>query len=113
ASNLARWDLESWSQVGAGVRGGSVKSLAIFDDGSGPALYAGGAFWLAGEISGTIGIARWDGREWSALGTGLYNEDPGFTHNGSAMAAYDDGSGPALYVGGHFTHAGGLPARSI
>src|SRR5690606_19509862 len=51
--------------------------------------------------------------EWSALGTGLYNEDPGFTHNGSAVAAYDDGAGPALYVGGHFTHAGGVPAGSI
>ncbi len=31
----------------------------------------------------------------------------------SAMAVFDDGTGPALYVGGRFTHAGGIAAPSL
>jgi hypothetical protein len=31
----------------------------------------------------------------------------------SGLAVYDDGSGPALYVGGHFDGAGGVPSRNI
>ena len=112
ASNLARWDLELWSQVGAGI-GGSVYSLATVDDGRGPALYAGGVFGRAGDIPDANGIARWDGVEWSALGTGLYNEDPLFVHNAAALEVFDDGSGPALYVGGRFTEAGGVPALNV
>src|SRR5262245_23643042 len=30
-----------------------------------------------------------------------------------AVTVFDDGSGPALYVGGYFTTAGGLSANSI
>jgi hypothetical protein len=29
------------------------------------------------------------------------------------MAVYDDGDGPALYVGGDFSAAGGIPVNSI
>jgi hypothetical protein len=31
----------------------------------------------------------------------------------SALAVFDDGDGPALYAGGSFEGAGGLPSRNI
>jgi len=56
-------------------------------------------------------IARWDGTTWSALsgpsGAGVS------AGSVKAMVVYDDGSGPALWVGGDFTTAGGLIANRL
>src|SRR5262245_28757777 len=87
-----------------------VRALTVFDDGGGPALYAGGDFTTAGGVLAS-GIARWDGSSWSALGSGL-TDFPGSAQV-SALAVFDDGSGPALYVGGSFQSAGGVAARYI
>ncbi|NOT30723.1 MAG: HYR domain-containing protein [Planctomycetes bacterium] len=76
---------------------GFVVALAVYDDGSGPALYAGGYFGTAGGVPAN-GIAKWDGSSWTALGSGMN----GFV---SALRGYDDGNGPALYAGGGFTSA--------
>jgi hypothetical protein len=83
----------------------SVGALVVFDDGSGPAIYAGGDFTTAGG-SAANRIARWDGTSWNALGSGMNNYV-------SALAVFDDGSGPALYAGGYFTTAGGGTANRI
>ncbi len=108
ASGIAKWDGSSWSALGIGV-GGWVLAMTTFDDGSGrgPALYASGPFSTAGEVQANL-IAKWDGRSWSTVGSGL---------NGSALAltTFDDGlgSGPALYAAGGFTTAGGVAANRI
>ncbi len=48
----------------------------------------------------------------SALRLGLQNAS--FSGGAAeALQVYDDGTGPAMYVGGVFTQAGGLPARHI
>ncbi len=108
ASRIARWDGRTWSPVGDGVSG-SVSALCVFDDGSGsgPALYAGGAFTTAGGVP-ALRIARWDGRDWSAVGGGMDVDV-------SCLSVFDDGSGsgPALYAGGAFTTAGGVSAHRI
>jgi trimeric autotransporter adhesin len=107
ANGIARWDGTSWTALDSGVHDGSIFDLAIFDDGSGPALFAGGGFTSAGDTSANR-IAKWDGTSWSALGDGV---------NGHvfSMTAFDDGlgEGPALYVGGAFTTADGLQANRI
>ncbi len=108
---IARWDGQKWRSVGGGM-GYVVYSLDVFDDGTGPALYAGGAFGRAGTEPNANGIARWDGTKWSALGSGLY--DPSLSgHMAASLAVYDDGNGPALYVGGRFITAGGVPALNV
>src|SRR5262245_29744756 len=86
----------------------SIQALTVFDDGSGPALYVGGSFSSAHGLDGTRGIARWDGTQWSSVGGGL---DGG----ARCFLVYDDGlgGGPALYVGGGFTMAGGVAAEGI
>jgi hypothetical protein len=110
AGGVARRDASGWSALGTGVQG-SVSALAAFDDGTGPALYVGGAITKAGGVL-VSAIARWNGASWSPVGSGLQS-------NGApppvvlALASFDDGSGPALYAAGAFTHAGGIPAKNI
>jgi hypothetical protein len=108
ARRIASWDGASWSPLGTGILGAAY-ALVTHDDGGGAgnALYMGGSFFSAGGVTAG-GIARWDGASWAALGSGM---------NGvvRALAVFDDGSGAgaALYAGGNFTTAGGLPADRV
>lgn len=71
---------------------GTVRSMVVHDDGSGPALYLGGAL-VASNGTTSVGVRRWDGANFSDVGSGL-----GGTV--TALASYDDGSGSALYAAG-------------
>src|SRR5690606_10796934 len=99
-SNIARWNGDAWSDVDGGVwSGGSspVTTMAVFDDGTGPALFVGGQLTQAGGQY-TIGVAKWTGSAWEAVAPG-----PSWAQAWvRSMAVHDDGSGPALYVGGSF-----------
>jgi len=92
-----------------GTENEGVNALVSFDDGSGPALYAGGIFtWAGGNPIGG-NIAKWDGSQWSNVFLGT---DP----NGriSDMLTWDDGTGEAIYVSGVFSFVGGIiPAKGV
>jgi hypothetical protein len=103
-NHIAKWDGARWSRLAGGV-GSLVRALAVYDDGGGPALYAGGEFRTASGVRAE-GIAKWDGTSWSALGSGVFGTV-------QALAAHDDGSGPALYVGGTFPTADGVRVNHI
>jgi hypothetical protein len=109
ANRIAKWDGNQWAPLGSGMSGGalftSVNALRCFDDGTGAALYAGGEFTTAGGVAANH-IAKWDGTQWSPLGSGMNG-------NMYALTVFDDGSGPALYAGGNFTTAGGVSANFI
>lgn len=111
ASRIARWNGSGWSHLGTGMNG-TVHALRVHDDGlgGGPALYAGGLFTSAGGVAAS-GIAKWNGSAWSPLGVGISIAGGGVR----ALEVYDDGTGggPALFVGGEFFDAGGLPASGI
>ncbi|RLG36541.1 MAG: hypothetical protein DRO01_08005, partial [Thermoproteota archaeon] len=109
---IAKWDGLSWSALGGLVDAGpntDVNTLAVFDDGGGEALYAGGDFTTVDGIT-VNHIAKWDGTTWSALsgpsGTGVSNSV-------FALAVYDDTEGEALYVGGYFQTAGGITVNQV
>src|SRR5262245_1018977 len=102
------WNGSAWSQVGGNFFG-DLQSLGVFDDGSGAALYAGGSFTTAGGVAAS-NVAKWTGSAWAALGAGVSG---GIAPGVASLAAYDDGSGLALYAGGRFTTAGGLPATGV
>ena len=77
----------------AGVQGGTVSSLAVFDTGTGAELYVGGSFTSAGHpLSNIVRLGRWDGVQWNAAGM-----NPGAS---APLAVYDGGGGPALYARG-------------
>src|SRR5262245_6872612 len=86
-----------------------VNALAVYDDGSGPALYAAGDFAQAGGVAAN-GIARWDGQAWHSLGAGV----SGVVY---ALTVFDpDGPGPLrpeLVAAGGFSAADGQPVAHI
>src|ERR1039458_6127685 len=65
-------------------------------------IYVGGFFTTIGSAMIT-NIAKWNGANWSALGSGVDDE---------VCALACDGSGK-LYVGGIFSKAGGVSAKNI
>jgi hypothetical protein len=105
ALHFARWDGSRFETPPGGAPNYSVNAFAVFDDGSGPALYAGGGFTAIGAAPISF-IARWNGTTWSAVGSGL-------DHDVEALCVYDFGSGPALYAGGIFAHSGSTPMRGV
>ncbi|MBU0763430.1 MAG: T9SS type A sorting domain-containing protein [Bacteroidetes bacterium] len=98
--SIAAWDGENWHDVG----GGFDTDIRAFCRYKG-SIYVG--FW-ADDAQGFEAnrIARWDGCQWHTL--------DGDTTNGTdwvvyALEVYKD----ALYVGGNYTLAGGIPADGL
>ena len=111
ASRIAKWNGTSWSALGTGVTGSgstpSVNTMVTFDDGTGPALYVGGqTFTTAGGISANR-VAKWDGKNWSAVGSGFAN---GIVWK---LTVFNDGTGDALYAFGTFTASGATPMNRM
>ena len=108
-NSIGRWDGNQWSALAQGVPYSAtndsiqlpVYALAML----GSDLYVGGNFYQAGGVDAN-GIARWNGRNWSAVGGSVFYQDVGAVY---AMAV----SGNDLYVGGYFLTAGGHPANYI
>lgn len=107
AHSVARWDGSDWESLGEGMPFAWVYALTVHDDGSGPALYAGGRFAVPGAPD-SFGVAKWDGVEWTPLGPGLASTD-----SAHALISFDNGSGPSLYAAGSITTAGGLEVDNI
>jgi hypothetical protein len=55
---------------------------------------------MAGGVPASF-IVKWDGTQWSPLGSGM-------NQRVNALTVFDDGTGAALYAGGIFGRAGGL-----
>ena len=110
AENIAKWDGSTWSALDSGMStasgvDGEIRAFAV----EGKNLYAGGNFFFAGSVL-VKHIAKWDGTEWSALGSGI--EGPLQTIYETVMALALDGAGN-LYAGGEFGTAGGISAKNI
>jgi trimeric autotransporter adhesin len=106
---VAKWDGRSFTPLGQGLNQ-QVNDFAVYDDGNGEALYAGGSFTQTGDGVSANRIARWDGKSWHPLGSGLGGISQGSVW---AIEPFDDGSGPALYAAGRFNTAGGVPAINV
>src|SRR5260370_11076295 len=81
-----------WSALGSGMNG-FVFALTVFDDGTGPALYAVGNFNRAGGVEANR-IARWDGTQWSALGRGVSGPETALR----GLTPVDNSTGPSRFV---------------
>lgn len=93
--DIARWDGKQLLGLGKGLSSSltSVSALIIYKG----ELYVGGIFFKKFGDPGDC-IAKWDGEKWSEVGGGVNSSVESF-------AILND----ELYVGGHFTSAGGLP----
>ena len=112
ARGLARWDGMQWHEVWNQpmLQGDGQPVMTAYDNGSGPALYTNSTPQTLPQTQGVQGLYRWDGTTLSLVGA---------TENGMSfpvimtLAVFDDGRGPALYIGGGFTSIGGVPARNL
>ena len=70
ANNIVKWNGTNWSAVGTGIdyawAENWVYALIVYNG----ELYAGGHFMSAGGNQ-VNNIAKWNGTEWSAVGTRL------------------------------------------
>ena len=106
---IQRWNGSAWTPLDSDVHvyGERADAMCVHDDGTGPALYVGGSFRIrTGSVMTAAAIARWDGTSWSIPGGGI-------SGSVTALVSHDDGTGPALYVAGRFSTAGGLPAANV
>src|SRR4030095_4481605 len=88
----------------------TVARFGCFDDGTGPALYAGcsSTFSLTGSGGG---LFKWTGANWIPVGN--FSANRFLNTSVDALAIFDDGSGAALYAGGRFSAIGNLPTTNI
>src|SRR5687768_13043546 len=90
---------EHWD-VRFGPSGVDGTVLTVLSHGSN--VYAGGLFTMAGNANAT-NVARWDGREWHAVGSGLGIAE------GTLLLSYIFAlgtDGTHIYAGGQFTNSG-------
>lgn len=101
-SSVQVFDGTSWEPLGPapGVQQAFIDVLEVFDDGSGPALFAGPQMQLTDGR--TARVARWDGAAWVPFDPDVINI------LARDMIVFDDGSGPALYLGGSAATVGGV-----
>ncbi len=106
ADSIAQWSAGAWRPLSpSSGADGIVYASLTWDDGSGPALFAGGAFQRIGAQA-ISRLGRWDGQSWSSVGGGMNGEV-------RSLLVWDDGSGEKLYAGGEFTQAGGSPVLCV
>lgn len=103
--HIARWDGQAWQAVGGGTNAAVLGAMTVFDDGSGPALYAGGGFTEAGG-SPASRIARGDGTQWTSLGDGA-------SATVRSIIGFVEWGAPKLYAGGDFRTAGGVTVNGV
>jgi trimeric autotransporter adhesin len=111
-SYVARLAGTSWTGVAGGFDN-SVRSLRVFDNGSGPALYAAGTFNKTGPLTNQKDlqrVARWDGQEWQPIAD-TTGQQPfvGVDHLGSFSA----GGANSLILGGFFKTWNGVVVNAI
>jgi trimeric autotransporter adhesin len=115
SNGLARWNGTMWidlSSPGYTMLSAGTGTI-VFNDGSGPTLYTivdmirSGEPWQA--------VRKWLGPGpqggWQIVGHSTAG--PGVIIYYSSLFVFDDGRGPALYVGGGFPDINGVPARRI
>lgn len=96
--NIASWNGNKWTSLNNETLRSSLEiiyDMAIDSLGS---IYVIGKFSTAGSVS-AMNIARWDGKTWSGLGSGINIQSESYL-------TYDKLT-KRLYIAGDFSHAGG------
>jgi hypothetical protein len=105
ALRLACWDGTAWSAVPSPSTLFQIQALGSF----GGDLYVGafGPLGTPGAPASSSVVAKWDGSAWSLL---PFAVQAGLVRR---FVAFDDGSGPQLYVGGGFDVVNGVATGGL
>ncbi len=100
ADYVAKWDGTNWSALGGdGLGNGPIDSYVKTIVADEMDIYVGGTFSNAGGIPSADYIAKWDGANWSALGSnGAGNGSLSLPSEVYSIAA----NGEMVYIGGGF-----------
>jgi len=104
-ASVVKWDGTKWTMVGQYL-GGRTTSLKAWDDGSGPALFAGGTAQPGINYLAKLVNNNWD----------IYDGGVGGGLGGNFPSVFGLGTfGSDLYVGGNFSTAGasGIAANGL
>ncbi len=113
ASGVAMWNGANW--IALGPPNAFLlypRTLAVYDDGTGEALYVGGDGQPPQSPAAGPPLFKWTGTQWVEPGGGL-NITTNTPLQVNAMSVLDDGTGPALYAAGSFNRAGGIPVHDL
>ena len=105
ANNIAKWDGQTWTALGAGISSSAQAVVNRIAFGTNGDVYAGGMFTVAGSAAAT-NIARWDGVQWWPLGGGVSG---GYNPGVNCLAV----AGNLVFAGGSFTNAGGHLIKAL
>lgn len=103
-SHVAAWDGQNWSAVGAEIQARGqhpvVQGLPVVN----------GQLWAVGSMRVPgAGVCAWNGASWVARDAGLdFRIMPGFIL-ARGVTTFDDGRGPAFYLGGSFAGDANVP----
>ena len=99
---IARWSKANqvWQAVGNPVTGATITQINCMAFDANGDLYVGGKFTNIAGIANADYIAKWNGSNWSSIGTG--------TNAPVECLAINPDNG-YLFIGGTFTLAGGVP----
>lgn len=100
--HLVRWDGLQWQPVGPAFDTAGLPNTLLAFEGR---LYVGGSAMIVSGLPPSD-ILAWDGAAWSEVGGGLWSPPQTF-HGVHHLVVADDGRGPALFVHGQFSKAGG------
>jgi hypothetical protein len=92
---------DTFSALGTGGSGGDVIALAVGLTGH---IFAGGSFTSMGGVANTLRLARHDGSNWNAMGTGADGQVNDFTFGIGKQI---------LYITGQFNNLNGASSQRI
>ncbi|MBK7876385.1 MAG: hypothetical protein IPJ77_11625 [Planctomycetes bacterium] len=104
-ASFASFDGYAWKRLADIEPNKEIETMEALDLGQGEELFIGGRFLGLGGAP-ALGVARWNGTQFEALGAGV-----GGTVR--ALCTYDHGAGPVLYAAGSLTGPGGVPTAPI
>lgn len=94
---LGRWDGQAWHDLRGSWEGGTGDLIKYRNGAGDRILYYGGLSDHNGQV--TRGVFVWSDDDWVPIG--ITNSSP------LVSTVWDDGSGPALYIAGHFSTVNG------
>ena len=96
---VKRWTGSNWETIGAGLWNGSAGHSAVYDDGTGEALYIGGYFQTQNQNSLLL---KWDGKVLSSTNIG----ELGFGGVLNGMTVLGKGDQSSMFISGSFSFPG-------